>query len=470
MLGNENLRSRAVLLLLTASGLMLAGCSTPSTNAHRILAPHPAQVMVETAPPQIHKSAKGEIAAVNFEGPAVPNGPMKLEDLFALALDANPDLAIARARADAARGKLVQAGLYPNPTVGIDAQQIGLKKKEGQPSAIFAQEIVTGGKLDLAQAAAFHGVAAADWQAITQWYNVTARIRAAFYEVLTAQREVKVGEEVLEIAKKGLDTNERLAKAGQVGEPDVLRARVELNLTENRLQIAQQRLAAAWKLLATAVGKPDLRLAAVDGNLDEELPAYEYEALLASVMARSSALQEAKAEVLQAQRELDLAVAQVCPNVQVGVTPGYDYGENNPILTATVSVPVPIFNRNQGNIMTARAEIARTTRTTQQVQVRLTERLATAYQQYEASRKTVTLYEKKVLPDATESLRLIRLAFGTGDPKFDFNAVLDAQRTLANARLSLIQARGETWKAVSEIEGLLQRDAAPLPTPHGYCP
>ena len=117
-----------------------------------------------------------------------------------------------------------------------------------------------------------------------------------------------------------------------------------------------------------------------------------------------------------------------------------------------------------------RAEIARTTRTIQQVQVRLTERLATAYQQYEASRKTVTLYEKKVLPDATESLRLIRLAFGTGDPKFDFNAVLDAQRTLANARLSLIQARGETWKAVSEIEGLLQRDAAPLPTPHGYCP
>jgi cobalt-zinc-cadmium efflux system outer membrane protein len=446
------------------------GCSTWSTSAHRHLTLEPALVMIETAPRQVHKSAEGDIAAVNFEGPAPPSGPMKLEDLFALALDANPDLAIARARAEVARAKLVQAGLYPNPTVGIDAQQIGLNKKEGQPSGFFAQEIVTNGKLDLAQAAASHGIEAADWQAITQWYDVTARIRAAFYEVLTAQREVKVSEEVLEIAKVGLDTNERLAKAGQVGQPDVLRARVELTQSENRLQIAQQRLAASWKLMATAVGQPDLRLTSLDGDLDEELPAYEYEPLVASVLARSSVLQEARAGVLQAQRELDLAVAQVCPNLTVGLTPGYDYGASTPILTAAVSVPVPVFNRNQGNIMAARAEITRATRTVQQAQVRLTEQLATAYQRYEASRKTVSLFEKKVVPDATESLRLIRLAFDAGDPKFDFNAVLDAQRTLANARLSLIQARGEIWQAVSQIEGLLQRDAVPLPLPHRSCP
>ena len=416
MPGIANKRSRAGLLLVTVSGVMLAGCVTPSSNPNRVLTLYPPQTAVEAAPRLVHESAKGGVVAVGFEGSAQPTGPLKLDDLFAIALEANPDLAIARARAEAARGRLVQAGLYPNPTVGIDAQQIGLKKREGQPSAIFSQEFVTNGKLDLAQAAASHGVAAADWQAITQWYTVTARIRAAFYEVLTAQREVKVGGEVLEIAKKGLDTNERLAKAGRVGEPDVLRARVELNQTENRLQIAQQRLAAAWKLLATAVGKPDLRPAAVEGDLDEELPGYEYEPLVSAVMARSSALQEAKAEVLQAQRELDLAVALVCPNVTVGVTPGYDYGERNPIISATVSVPVPVFNRNQGNIMAARAEIARTTNAIRQVQVRLTERLATAYQQYEVARKTVAVFEKKVLPDATESLRLIRVAFDTGDP------------------------------------------------------
>ena len=470
MLGNGNLRSSAVLHLLTASGLMLTGCGTPAANRDRVLTLYPALPSVEGSPRMLHQSAKGDIAAVSFEGATVPDGPMKLEALFALALEANPDLAIARARAEAARGKLVQAGLYPNPTVGIDAQQIGLKKTEGQPGPSFSQEIVTNGKLDLAQAAAAHGVAVADWQAITQWYDVTARIRAAFYEVLTAQREVKVSEEVLEIAKKGLDTNERLAKAGTVGEPDVLRARVEFNQTENRLQIARQRLLASWKLLATAVGKPDLRLAALDGDLDHGMPDYEYEPLRAAVMQRSSELQETKAAVLQAQRELDLAIAQVCPNVDVTLIPAYDIAEKNPLLTATVTVPVPIFNRNQGNIMAARAEVARAVHSTQQAQVRLTERLATAYQRYEVARKTVAVFEEKVLPDATESLRLIRVAFDTGDPKFDFNAVLDAQRTLANARLSLIQARGETWKAVSEIEGLLQRDAAPLPTPHGNCP
>jgi len=460
-------RWRTGLIYIAVTGLLQAGCSTPGRNLHPVvLNGHPASIVALP----VHRSEKAAVVLAAFNGSTLPDGPLKLEDLFALALETNPDLAIAQAKAEAARGKLVQAGLYPNPTVGIDAQQIGLKKKEGQPGPTFAQEFVTGGKLDLAQAAAAHGVAVADWRAITQWYDLTARIRAAFYEVLTAQREVKVSEDVLEIAKKGLDTNERLAKTGRVGEPDVLRARVEFNQSENRLQIAQQRLTTAWKLLATAVGIPELRLTAVDGNLEQELPSYEYESLLATVMARSSELQEANAAVLQAQRELDLAVAQVIPNVQVGVSPAYDIGENNPILTASISVPVPIFNRNQGNIMAARAEIARTTRVTQQTQVRLTERLATAYQRYENARKTVILYEKKVLPDATESLRLMRVGFDAGDPKFDFNAVLDAQRTLANARLSLIQVRGEIWKAVSEIESLLQREPAPLPPPFGVCP
>lgn len=456
--------------MLAACGSSLAGCGTLSSNPNRVLTHFPPETATEAVPRLVYGSAKGEVMRVKFAGPAEPTGPMRLSDLFAIALDANPDLAIARARAEAARGRLVQAGLYPNPTVGIDAQQIGLKKTEGQPGPTFSQEIVTNGKLDLAQAAASHGVAVADWQAITQWYDVTARIRAAYFEVLTAQREVQVAEQVLDIATKGLDTNERLRKAGTVGEPDVLRARVELNQTENRLQIARQRLETSWKLLATAVGKPDLRPTALVGDIDQPLPDYEYDPLLAAVLFRSSELQETKAAVLQAQRELDLAIAQVCPNMDITLIPAYDIAEKNPLLTATVTVPVPIFNRNQGNIMSARAEVARAVHATRQTQVRLTERLANAYQRFEVARRTVTLFEERVLPDATESLRLIRLAFDAGDPKFDYNAVLDAQRTLANARLSLIQARGEIWQAVSLIEGLLQRDDAPFPLPHPSCP
>ena len=138
--------------------------------------------------------------------PAVER-PLTLETLLDLALSNNPNLAVAQAKAEAARGKLVQAGLYPNPSVVVDAQQMGMKEREGQPGIGVAQEFVTGGKLSLAQAAAAFGVDAADWQAITQWYELVIRLRSAYYEVLTAEQELRTLEEIVRIFQQGLDTN-----------------------------------------------------------------------------------------------------------------------------------------------------------------------------------------------------------------------------------------------------------------------
>ena len=254
----------------------------------------------------------------------------------------------------------------------------------------------------------------------------------------------------------------------------MIRARVELTQSRNRLQIAQHRRTTAWKLLAAAVGVPELLPRPIEGELKAPAPQYEeWEPLVATVIARSSWMQEAQANVLQAQRELRVAQAQVIPNIEIGVQPAYDILEENPILTVSAGAKLPIFNRNQGNILAGQAEVARSLRATQQVQLGLTERLAAAVQRYQNAEATIAVYEKQVIPDATESLRLNRLGFDAGDPKFDFNAVLDAQRTLAQARLSSIQAQGELWQAVSIIEGLLQREPAPLPmpcVPHGRCP
>jgi cobalt-zinc-cadmium efflux system outer membrane protein len=342
---------------------------------------------------------------------------------------------------------------------------MGLKYREGQPGAGVEQEVVTGGKLELAQAAAAFGVTAADWQAITQWYELVIRVRSAYYEVLTAERELGTNQEIVRIAQEGLDKNDRLAKARLAGERDVIGARLELTQSQNRLQISQQRRAAAWKLLATAVGVPALPACAVAGALDAAAPTYEWDVVLAGVLGRSSEIQEAQANLGQAHQELRLARAQVVPNVKFGLQPAYDVEMVNPILTASAQTTLPIFNRNQGNILAAQAEVARSTRVTQQVQLRLTERLIGAFQRYENAQNTLRLFESKMLPDAERSLALIRIGFDGNDPKFDFNAVLDAQRTLAQTRLAVIQAQGELWQSVSILEGLLQREPAPLPLP-----
>src|SRR5262249_27122472 len=110
-------------------------------------------------------------------------GPLTLEQLLHLAAEYNPDLAIARARADAARGRLVQAGLYPNPTLNWEGDEIGIRgKAAGTQGPFVVQQIVTAHKLKIATAAAAAGVLAADWLAITRWYDVITRVRLAYFE------------------------------------------------------------------------------------------------------------------------------------------------------------------------------------------------------------------------------------------------------------------------------------------------
>src|SRR5207244_12553684 len=129
--------------------------------------------------------------------------------------------------------------------------------------------------------------------------------------------------------------------------------------------------------------------------------------------------------------------------------------------------------RNQGNILAARPDVARTEEQVRQVELRLTERLAAAYQRYQAAREQREAYEKRILPRARESLRLVTIGYERGDPKYDFTALLQAQQTLAQVRLTYVESLGEMWKAISELSGLLQQEnldcapSAPLAPPPG---
>jgi cobalt-zinc-cadmium efflux system outer membrane protein len=395
--------------------------------------------------------------------------PLNLPRLLDLASQNNPDLDAARARTDAARGQLIQAGLYPNPVVAPGVEELGNKEGvAGTPGIAIEQDIVTAGKLRLAQAAASYGVQAADWQETTRWFEVVTRVRQAYYEALTAAREVQASEEAVNISQSGFDAVRKLEKAGIKSQPDVLRAQVDLDQNRTRLVQAQQRQEAARKLLAAAVGLPTLPPGPLEGTLDQVVPAYSYQTTLETVLIRSSEVQEAQAAIHQAEQLFLRAQAERVPNVRFGVRPGYSDVDKTGLVNVTASVALPLFNRNQGNILSAEAEVRLAKAAARTVELRLTERLATAFQRYSASRQQVEIYEKEILPNARKALNLIRKGYEGGDPKFDYTAVLEAQRTLVQAQLLHVQARGDLWRAASEIAGLVQDDTGlperPKPT------
>lgn len=385
-------------------------------------------------------------------------GGLTLEQLLALASENNPDLAVARERAEAARGRMIQAGLYPNPTLNWEGDEVGNRANAaGTQGPFVVQTIVTAHKLQIATAAAAQGVVAADWQAITRWFEVVTRVRLAYFELLTAQQEVQTNEEVVRIAQEGLKVAEKLQKAGAGTQPDVLRAQVELHQNQVQLGVSRRRLEAAWKLLATAVGVSALPGNFVLGSLEQTAPVYDWQPVLETVLTRSSEVQEAQSLVLQAEQLVKRAEAEVCPNLRLLVRPFYVFPDQSTQVKVEVGAALPIFDRNQGNIRSAKADLARTQAEVRQVELRLTERLTSAFQRYLAANQQVQAYEKDTLPSARESLRRVRLGYEKGDAKFDYTAVLQSQHILVQVRLAYVQALGNLWRAVSSIAGLLQQ-------------
>jgi cobalt-zinc-cadmium efflux system outer membrane protein len=179
--------------------------------------PPPAVALPQRAVPTVPEPLPLEAV----EGtPAADKGTLSLEQLITQAAQQNPDLSVARARAEAARGRLIQAGLYPNPTLTWEAEDVGAKANAaGNEGPIIAQQVMTGGKLRLAKEAAAQGVVAADWQAITRWFDVVTRVRIAYYEVLTAQQAVEANRQVVRLAEEGLAVAQKLLKGGPAPSP-----------------------------------------------------------------------------------------------------------------------------------------------------------------------------------------------------------------------------------------------------------
>jgi cobalt-zinc-cadmium efflux system outer membrane protein len=405
--------------------------------------------------------------------PPPPPQPLTLAALLTLAQQNSPDLAAARAAADVARGRLVQAGLYPNPVVTSRIDELGNPLGEwGKPGVTIAQEVVTHGKLRLAKEAAAQGVDAAEWQALTRWRDAALRVRLAWVDALAAGREVEVNELLAAVAKAALEGVNTALGAGKGSQADLPRATVEKAQADVRLAVARQRLESARRVLAAAIGLPALPEGQLSDHLDAAAPEYTWEGLREAMVSRSSELREAEALARQADALARRAEADRFPNLTLAARPFYSnlVDEHNVQVLVEVGAPLPLYNRNQGNIAAAKADAARLWGLARDRELRLTERLAAAFQRYQSGRRQADVYREQVLKGARESLRLIRLAYDRGDPRFDFTAVLQAQQVLAQAELTQVQALAEQWRALAEIIALLQEDEPYGAAPVGVCP
>src|SRR5260370_20419727 len=163
--------------------------------------------------------------AVRAADPAPPSPPLTLADLEQMALHGNPTLAQAAAAVEASRGKALQAGLCPNPTIGYRGENIGIEGSAGEFQGGFVQQtIVTAGKLPLSPAKCNPEAYGAELLALVQQYRVLNGVRMRFWELLALQRLIELHQNMLANAEEALRTTREMFNTGQANRADVLLA------------------------------------------------------------------------------------------------------------------------------------------------------------------------------------------------------------------------------------------------------
>jgi outer membrane protein, heavy metal efflux system len=389
-----------------------------------------------------------------------------LDELIQIGITQNPRLAQSAFAIDTARGRALQAGLYPNPNVSVNLDELGDRTgpKGINTIPLVGQEIVTGGKLKLSRAAADKEVDQASLNLMAQRYGLMGNIRQAYFEVVTLQRRVEILRDLVKLAENSAEQTQKLLEAKQVARLDLVQLEVELERLRAEEDAAQRELPAAYRRLAAVVGVSKLPIASVIGTLDGSLPPYELERVQEIVLENHPELKSARVGIEKTRLQLRRMEVEPIPNVTVGA----GYVRQNQTLSNDwvigVSVPVPMWNRNQGNIAAARAQVNQALQEVGLVENELVERLATASRDFYSARQLAERYRKSILPKALETYELSLKAYKGG--QFEYLRVLEAQRALAQARLETIRALGEAWKAASVISGLaLEEHWPPQPAP-----
>jgi cobalt-zinc-cadmium efflux system outer membrane protein len=384
----------------------------------------------------------------------IPAG-LTLDDLEAIAGESNPALVQAAMAVRAAEGRCVQAGLYPNPDLTYIGDEIGNGGTQGLQGAGFIQEIVTANKRQLNQATVSYEVEQARYAWETQRLRIINDVRIGYYSVLLAQKTVEVNEHLVRIGDEGLQTTEKLRAAKAVSLADVLQARIEAQRAHLSLNQAGNRHRSAWRQLTSVLGRPDMEPEPLVGDVEADLPDLNWDDALQHLLTCSPELAQAWAGVERARSNVSLQCAGRRPNFAIAAAAKYDTDNYDTVADIALVVPLPLFNRNQGNILAAQSELTAAENAVRRVELDLRNRLAQVYERYANARRQVESYTGSILPDAKQSLDLISAGYRAGE--FNYLEVLTAQRTNFGVSLDYLNSLGQLRASAVELEGMLLR-------------
>jgi cobalt-zinc-cadmium efflux system outer membrane protein len=387
--------------------------------------------------------------AVSLSAAAHGVSELTIEQAAQLAMQHNPTLRAKEREHEATRATEITAGLRPNPTASYAAEQLGNRAIEAQHTLALSQTIELGGKRQRRILSAQAATRVSAFEVADVRRHVVAEVKKAFTDVLVAQAMVKLASENLQTLDEIERVNRLRAEKGEIAQLELLRVQTQRFAFERDLIDGERAVQTAKIALRTVVGPaavaPEF---IVEGELAFRDLALDRERLVQQALERRPDLRAVEAGRERARADLDLARANaswdIAPQVQYQrIGPDHTFGVG-------ISIPLRVFDRNQGEIARTRAEVARADQLRDAATNQARADVETAFAAVLTELKKVRRLRDLYLPQAQRVRETVDFAYRRGG--LSVLDLLDAQRTYRETALEHVRALGRYWSQVYQLE------------------
>jgi len=321
----------------------------------------------------------------------------------------------------------VKAGLYPNPTLDLDAAtgEISGSPSENRVSIGISQEFLTMGKRAKRLRVAEKEIESFDKQVDNSSRLLVDEVKILFYDLLLAQKRVELAERSVALEKELLEVTRQRLEAGDIPELEMNLARVEVARGEGKKAEAERELYPAKARLLALMGLPADEEVRFIGSLDTKPFAGNLAELKSSALAKRPDIKALEAEKAKGDAEIALAQAERIPNV----TAGFGYQREDSVVEVggvegkmrdnligfKISIPIPIFDRGQAGIREAHARKVSAENRYAFARLTAEREVEAAFARLAAAEKTQSIYTSDIIPQLEENLKLVQEAYRLGE-------------------------------------------------------
>jgi cobalt-zinc-cadmium efflux system outer membrane protein len=400
----------------------------------------------------------GAALAAETNNPAdKPVENLTLEQALEMAENLQPQIAEAKAMVEAAEGRARQAGAFPNPEAVVGAQQLPLSGNQSNQKEYVAgvgQTIPLSKRLAKARQAELLDREVRARSLEVKRRDIRKRVHSAFATALYQEKACLAQAEIQRSTQKALATTQARVEAGDALREDLARVEMELARGKVELQRAEALREQALVALASAMGNAALAVKSLEGTLDATFEIPTLESLAANLASQPESLL-ADADIRARTARVDAAKAERIPDVKVELLYHRLEASSANTFDAGVSIPLPLFNRNQGRLREARAEVAAAEARSRTTQNELTARLRESYLQLTAALASSRIMKTEVLSRAETVLKGAEARYAAGD--VSLAEMLPVRRDWAAVQLGYLESLRDVMQAWAALSPYVRR-------------